>query len=144
MAINNSNRAQSGFSLIELMIALAIVGILAAVAYPAYTEQVKRGQHSEALGILTAIAAELEAYAASRGDYSGATIGALYDPVGKHAVTDIYHFQLNPPSPAASYSIEAVPKVGGPLAAEGSIILYWDGRKGWDSDDDGTYEAIDF
>ncbi len=146
MTTRGNNRSHSGFTLIELMIGLVIISILAAVAYPAYTDHVKRGYHSEALGVITAISAALEVYAAasSQGNYSGASIAALYDPADKHAVTDVYDFELNPASPAASYSIQAVPKTAGPLANEGPIIIYWDGRKGWDSDNDGTYEVIDF
>ena len=36
-------RTEKGFTLIELMITVAVVGILAAVAYPAYTDQVRKG-----------------------------------------------------------------------------------------------------
>lgn len=140
--MQSANSKQQGFSLIELMVALAIIGILAAVAYPAYTSHVKRGQHSEALAVLNLIAANLEVYASSNGDYTGATIATVYDPTGKHAVTNIYDFSLT--NTAASFSVEAIPKAVGPLADEGSIILYWDGRKGWDSDDDGSYEVINF
>jgi len=138
-----SSKRYRGFTLLELMISVAIIGILAAIAYPAYTNHIKRGQHSEALAVMVAISAAMEQYAQAQGDYNAANLASVYDlSTGKHAVTKVYDLTLT--NTVASYSIKATPKAGGALAGEGPIILYWDGRQGWDSDNDGTYEAINF
>jgi type IV pilus assembly protein PilE len=62
-SLNNSrNQAQRGFTLIELMIAVAIVGILAAVAIPSYTEYIRRGQVAEAGVYLSDYRVKMEQY----------------------------------------------------------------------------------
>ncbi len=45
-------QAQRGFTLIELMITVAVVGILAAIAYPSFTEQIARSRRTEAQTVL--------------------------------------------------------------------------------------------
>ncbi|MGJ7509503.1 type IV pilin protein [Variovorax sp. GT1P44] len=55
-------RAKTGFTLIEVMIVVAIIGILAAVALPAYNDYVRRGQVQEAFGFLSDYRAKLEQY----------------------------------------------------------------------------------
>lgn len=63
---------QKGFTLIELMIVVAIIGILAAVALPAYQDYTTKSKASEAMSLVAALQTAL-ASAASGGDISAAT-----------------------------------------------------------------------
>ncbi len=61
---------QDGFSLIEMMIAMAIIGILAAVAYPSYTEHVRKGVRSECRAFLLDIAGQQERFFSQNVSYA--------------------------------------------------------------------------
>jgi type IV pilus assembly protein PilE len=69
-----SRYRNSGFTLIELMIAVAIVAILAAVALPAYTDYVTRGKIPQATNNLASMRIRLEQYFQDNRTYVGACV----------------------------------------------------------------------
>ncbi len=60
-----------GFTLIELMITVAIVAILAAIAYPSYQEQVRKGRRADAMAQLVTLAQAYERFYTSNNTYVG-------------------------------------------------------------------------
>lgn len=62
---------QQGFTLIELMIVVAIIGILAAVALPAYQDYTARAKITEVIGFMSAAKAGVAEAYASEGDLTG-------------------------------------------------------------------------
>lgn len=71
-------KAQKGFTLIELMIAVAIVGILSAVALPAYQDYTIRAQVTEGVSLAGGAKAFVAEYHSNKGDFPDADAAAEY------------------------------------------------------------------
>ena len=70
-------KLQQGFTLIELMIVVAIIGILAAVAIPSYQDYTARAQVSEGMSLTSAFKTTLAESYADKGDFAVITLASL-------------------------------------------------------------------
>src|SRR3954453_3978060 len=67
---------QRGFTLLEVMITVVIVGVLATIAYPSYIAQTQKSRRVDGKSALLAAAVQLERYYTERNTYATATLGA--------------------------------------------------------------------
>ncbi len=72
---SSSARRAAGFTLIEMMITVGIVAILAAIAYPMYTDQMRKGRRAEARAALMNLLQQQERYHTQNNTYAAFAIG---------------------------------------------------------------------
>jgi type IV pilus assembly protein PilE len=138
----NKRARTKGFTLIELMIVIAILGILAAIAIPSYQDSVRKAKRADAQGALMGLANAMERYftinntflgAASGGGDTGApTIFSTQVPVD--GGTAYYNLTISAAT-ASSYTLTAT--AIGSQAGDGNLTLTntgaktWNGNPGW-------------
>jgi type IV pilus assembly protein PilE len=97
--------SHQGFTLIELMIVVAIIAILSAIAMPSYQDYVKRGYIVDATNTLSSTRVQLEQFYQDNRSY--ATTGAFDSPCTKINATTVSKWPITCTSSATTYTITA-------------------------------------
>ncbi|MDP3218312.1 MAG: type IV pilin protein [Deltaproteobacteria bacterium] len=104
---------QGGFTLIELMITVVIIGILAAIAYPSYTQYVLRANRAEARSILLETAQFLERNYTTANRYdldsAGNAVALPFARSPKSAVAGTEKYDITVANAAQTFTLNATP-----------------------------------
>lgn len=126
-------RLHQGFTLIEVMIVVALVGILAAIAMPSYTEYIQRGHRAEARAGLLQAQQWLERAATATGTYP---LTAEFPDTLKKVPSDRYEISLESPTDdddddaGRTYTLTATPKGAQATDPCGNYTVTQSGERG--------------
>ena len=123
-----------GFTLIEIMMAVAIIGILAAIAWPQYQQYVVRNNRVAMQSELMLIASAFERYRSQQLTYANAT-GALIYGATKYPKSGValYNLTFTVATNGLTWNVTAVPATGGlqDKANDGALAIDNTGRRCW-------------
>jgi len=139
----NRIRTVSGFTLIEVMIVVAIIGILAAIGYPSYQQHVRSSRRADAQAALSELAQFMERRFTENNGYDLGPAGldaldTLPFTQSPRDGTAVYNLTLTAVA-ANTFTLRGAPIAGGPQVGDGNMQLAETGAKSWDRNNDGDF-----
>lgn len=123
-----ASKSNRGFSLLEVMIVVVIVGILASIAYPSYREHVLRGNRVEGQALLMEAAARQERFYAQNNSYVTSDTNRSQLNVGESKYAKYYTLSVGQTANDGGYTLTATQQFGD--SACGNLTLNARGEKG--------------
>jgi type IV pilus assembly protein PilE len=121
-------RKNKGFTLIELLITVAIVGVLAAIAYPSYRSYVVRNNRAAAQSALMDISQRQQQYVIDNRAYAATTSALNLTPPAN--VSAQYTISIaTTAGPPPTFTATATPVAGGTQSADGALSIDQAGNK---------------
>ena len=116
-----------GFTLIELMVVIAVIGILASIAYPSYLDHVKKGHRGGAQAHLLDLAQRQQQYFMDSRSYTATESDLAVTPTD---VSNFYTISITASDgPPPTFTITATPKAGTPQASDVTLTINNNGQK---------------
>jgi len=100
---------KNGFTLVEMMVVVAIVGILAAIAYPSYTEFIMKGRRTDGKNALLTATGAMERYFSENGRYVTSAGGSTCPNVFSANSTE-NHYAITAICADTTFTITATPQ----------------------------------
>jgi type IV pilus assembly protein PilE len=126
--IISSDRRSPGFTLVELMIALTIIAVLAAIAIPMYSKQVQKSRRVDARTAVTDLAGREERYLSTAGSYTNVAANLGYSALPVVVGSGYYTLSVNVPVVAAgvqpTYTVIATVVAGSTQIADGACQYF--------------------
>ena len=119
---------QCGFTLIELMIVVAIIGVLAAIAYPNYQQYVIKSKRTDMMSEMHNIASQIQSRKLAQGNYSNALITGLGGDYPKQGPA-LYAITFTPTPLTDKWTITATPKPNTQMITDGTLSLNYQNNK---------------